>query len=55
MLIFNLIKNIKVKIYYNSDFEIEDRLNKNLSNKVKNNVLSKLYEFLVGKIQHLKI
>lgn len=50
-LIFNLINNIKVKIYYNSDFEIEDKLNKNLSLiKVKNNVLSKLYiEFLVWK------
>ena len=38
-LILNLIKNIKVKIYYNSDFEIEDKLIKICLIKVKNNVL----------------
>ena len=50
-LIFKLIKNIEIKVYYNKDLEIEDKLNKHLSLiKVKNNILSKVYiEFLVWK------
>ena len=56
-LIFKLIKNIEIKVYYNKDLEIEDKLNKHLSLiKVKNNILSKVYtEFLVWKNSTLKM